>query len=70
MKAIVVKPSDKAPVLSWQEVADVTCGPEQVLVDIKATAVNRTAKAAVQPACQVEGFAYPGHGTWGRIQCG
>jgi len=41
MKAIVVKQSDKEPILSWQEVPDVTYGPEQVLVDIKATAVNR-----------------------------
>ena len=41
MKAIVVKKSDKEPILSWQDVTDVTYGPEQVLVDIKATAVNR-----------------------------
>ena len=41
MKAIVVKQSDKEPILNWQEVPDVTYGPEQVLVDIKATAVNR-----------------------------
>ena len=41
MKAIVVKQSDKEPILSWQDVPDVTYGPEQVLVDIKATAVNR-----------------------------
>ena len=31
MKAIVVKQSDKEPILSWQEVPDVTYGPEQVL---------------------------------------
>jgi putative PIG3 family NAD(P)H quinone oxidoreductase len=41
MKAIVVKQSDKEPVLNWQAVPDVTWGAEQVLVDIKATAVNR-----------------------------
>ncbi len=41
MKAIVVKKSDKEPILSWQDVPDVACGPEEVLVDIKATAVNR-----------------------------
>jgi len=41
MKAIVVKKSDGDPLLNWQKVPDVACGPEQVLVDIKATAVNR-----------------------------
>jgi len=41
MKAIVVTKTDREPLLSWQEVPDVACGPEQVLVDIKATAVNR-----------------------------
>ncbi|CAB1082745.1 Quinone oxidoreductase (EC [Olavius algarvensis Delta 1 endosymbiont] len=41
MKAIVVKKSDEEPILSWQDVPDIPCGPEQVLVDIKATAVNR-----------------------------
>ena len=41
MKAIVVTKSDKEPILSWQAVPDITCGPDQVLVDIKATAVNR-----------------------------
>jgi len=41
MKAIVVKKSDKEPVLVWQAVSDVSYGPAQVLVDIKATAVNR-----------------------------
>jgi len=41
MKAIVVKKTDREPILSWQDVPDVTYGPEEVLVDIKATAVNR-----------------------------
>ena len=41
MKAIVVKKSDKEPVLAWETVPDVTYGPEKVLVDIRATAVNR-----------------------------
>jgi len=41
MKAIVAKKSDKEPVLTWEEVPDITRGPEEVLVDIKATAVNR-----------------------------
>lgn len=41
MKAIVVKKLDKEPILSWQDVPGVTHGPEEVLVDIKATAVNR-----------------------------
>ena len=41
MKAIVVKKTDREPILSWQDNPDVTYGPEEVLVDIKATAVNR-----------------------------
>ncbi len=41
MKAIGVKKTDREPILSWQDVPDVTYGPEQVLVDIRATAVNR-----------------------------
>jgi len=41
MKAIVVKLENKIPRLVWEEVADIVPGPEQVLVDIKATAVNR-----------------------------
>lgn len=41
MKAIVVKSKNKKPRLVWEEVADIVPGPEQVLVDIKATAVNR-----------------------------
>ena len=41
MKAIVVKKTDAEPILSWEEVPDVTHDSEKVLVDIKATAVNR-----------------------------
>jgi len=41
MKAIVAKKSGSEPELVWEEVADVDCGPEEVLVNIKATAVNR-----------------------------
>ena len=41
MKAIMVKKTNGEPVLSWQDVPDITHSPEEVLVDIKATAVNR-----------------------------
>jgi putative PIG3 family NAD(P)H quinone oxidoreductase len=41
MKAIVVKPADPAPRLVWESVADVTPGAGEVLVAVKATAVNR-----------------------------
>lgn len=41
MKAIVVKPGDRAPRLVWKDVAEVSPGPEEVLVAVKATAVNR-----------------------------
>lgn len=41
MKAIVVKKSDKEPILSWQDVPDISHSSTEVLVDIKATAVNR-----------------------------
>ena len=41
MKAIVVRKTDAEPILSWEEVPDVTHDSEKVLVDIKATAVNR-----------------------------
>ena len=41
MKAIVVKQGNEEPVLSWEDAPDVTPRPEEVLVDIKATAVNR-----------------------------
>jgi NADPH:quinone reductase-like Zn-dependent oxidoreductase len=41
MKAIVVKPGDPAPRLSWETVADPALGPGEVLVEVKATAVNR-----------------------------
>src|SRR5210317_2273720 len=41
MKAIVVKKRNKKPDLLWEEVADIQCGPEEVLVDVNATAVKR-----------------------------
>jgi putative PIG3 family NAD(P)H quinone oxidoreductase len=41
MKAIVVKKSEREPILSWKDVPDVANAAEEVLVDIKATAVNR-----------------------------
>jgi NADPH:quinone reductase-like Zn-dependent oxidoreductase len=41
MKAIVVKKRNKKPDLLWEEVADIQYGPEEVLVDVFATAVNR-----------------------------
>ena len=41
MKAIVVKKENKMPLLSWEDTPDIQCGPEEVLVDVKATAVNR-----------------------------
>lgn len=41
MKAIVVKPGAKAPRLVWEEVGEVGTGPGEVLVDVRATAVNR-----------------------------
>jgi len=41
MKAIVVKPGDKAPRLVWEAAADVAAGPGEVLVAVRATAVNR-----------------------------
>ncbi len=41
MKGIMVKQQDGQPILSWGEVMDVTFGPEEVLVDVRATAVNR-----------------------------
>lgn len=41
MKAIVVKKKNKKPVLVWQDVADISFGPDEVLVEVKASAVNR-----------------------------
>ena len=41
MKAIVVKRENKKPLLLWEEVPGVQCNPDEVLVDVKATAVNR-----------------------------
>jgi putative PIG3 family NAD(P)H quinone oxidoreductase len=41
MKAIVVREQNEKPALVWEQVADIDYQPEEVLVDIKATAVNR-----------------------------
>ncbi len=41
MKAIVVKTEKRKYRLVWEEVPDVKPGPDEVLVDVKATAVNR-----------------------------
>ncbi len=41
MKAIVVKSEKKKYQLAWEEAPDVHPGAEEVLVDVKATAVNR-----------------------------
>lgn len=41
MKAIVVDENSSDRSLHWREVPDPECGPEEVLVDIHATAVNR-----------------------------
>jgi putative PIG3 family NAD(P)H quinone oxidoreductase len=41
MKAIVVQGDRSNLVLVWQEVDDIVYGPEEVLVDVKATAINR-----------------------------
>jgi putative PIG3 family NAD(P)H quinone oxidoreductase len=41
MKAIHVKAGDKAPRLIWQEVRDISIGPGEALVAVRASAVNR-----------------------------
>jgi putative PIG3 family NAD(P)H quinone oxidoreductase len=41
MKAIVVHDEGKQPKLVWETVPDVSYGPDEVLVDVKAAAVNR-----------------------------
>jgi putative PIG3 family NAD(P)H quinone oxidoreductase len=41
VKAIRVKTVDGEPKLKWEDVPDVSCEAEEVLVNIKATAVNR-----------------------------
>ena len=41
MKAIAVKTENKKPLLSWEDVPDIQCKADEVLVDVKATAVNR-----------------------------
>jgi NADPH:quinone reductase-like Zn-dependent oxidoreductase len=41
MKAIIVNPDSKKPVLLWQAVSDISFEPAEVLVAVRATAVNR-----------------------------
>ena len=41
MKAIIVEKENKKPLLLWDEVPDIECKLDEVLVDVKATAVNR-----------------------------
>ena len=41
MKAIVVHQGRERPSLQWEEVPDPTYGPEEVLVEVRAAAVNR-----------------------------
>lgn len=41
MKAIVVENENGIPTLVWEDVADVEYGPDEVLVEVRATAVNR-----------------------------
>lgn len=41
MKAVVVKPGDKTPRLIWQDIGEIDPGPGEVLVAVRATAVNR-----------------------------
>jgi len=41
MKAIIVQPDSKQPVLLWQAVSDISFEPAEVLVAVRATAVNR-----------------------------
>ena len=41
MKAIVVKPGDHGPRLVWEKAPEAAMGPEEALVAVRATAVNR-----------------------------
>jgi putative PIG3 family NAD(P)H quinone oxidoreductase len=41
VKAIVVKEDGVHPTLGWEEIPDISYGPEEVLVDVWATSVNR-----------------------------
>ena len=41
MKGIIVEQKDGNPTLVWTEVDDVSCATDEVLVDVRATAVNR-----------------------------
>jgi len=65
MKAVVVKPSDKTPRLTWQEIGEVSIGPGEALVDVRATAVNRA------DLLQRQGFYPPPPGApeWPGLEC-
>lgn len=41
MKAVVVRQNETGPRLEWGEAPDVTWGPDEVLIDVRASAVNR-----------------------------
>src|SRR3982750_2684655 len=41
MRAVIVTEPGGPEVLEWAEVPDPVCGPEEVIVDVAATAVNR-----------------------------
>lgn len=41
MKAIIVQGTPEHPLLTWADAPDVICGPEEVIVDVRASAVNR-----------------------------
>ena len=48
MKAIVIREKDQGPALHWEDTPDVQYGPDEVLVTVKATAVNRADLAQVR----------------------
>lgn len=41
MKAIIVEKASDTPKLRWEATEDPVCGPEEVIIDVRATAVNR-----------------------------
>jgi hypothetical protein len=41
MKGNIIGGERDAPILRWDDVADITHGPEEVLVRVRATAVSR-----------------------------
>lgn len=65
MHAIVVTEPGGPDVLAWQEVPDPTCGPEEVVLDVAASAVNRA------DLLQRQGFYPPPPGAppWPGLEC-